>query len=205
METTQPPATKPSPTNAADATAPCCTLRRGLIAAVVGFVIGALGVAAYFLTTELLLPNLSSPAHSEQQTTNASSSATSSSSLTAGSDRSMMDDALPKSAPWRPPSSSQPPLTRPGIVYLRQPVYVGVMSLQQYLGNRAVACNSTWANSPLISKVQFFSPLDDPASAHKYGLPLVTLPGKWSNRQMSAIILIRIMRHPLGAFDILLW
>ncbi len=52
---------------------------------------------------------------------------------------------------------------------IRERLYVGVMTMERYIGTRAAVCNETWGRSPEISRLEFFATL--PSDHAMAGLP----------------------------------
>ncbi len=70
--------------------------------------------------------------------------------------------------------------TKPEVVTLRQPLYVGVMTMERYVGSRAAVCNVTWGRSAAISRLQFFATL--PLTHLLHGQPdVINLKGENSD------------------------
>ena len=52
------------------------------------------------------------------------------------------------------------------IVERRQPLYVGVLTLETHLATRATACNETWGQNEKISKLEFYAEIGKGRSHH---------------------------------------
>ena len=158
---------------------PCCstlrsnTLPQIFLGITVGCLLAGLGVAGWFILNEFVLS--SNETHSHDAFNSSSSSAV------------MNDEALRRESSHIGKSlgvsDNSEDIAQPNydtkesenVVYLREPLYVGVLSLEQYLDTRAKACNETWGQNKLISKVEFFSHF----TTDRVALPVVDLKGKY--------------------------